>query len=44
VLPEGGLDRAFDRFQEVANHRRQVDDEDLREICDMAQSGCVSDA
>ena len=44
VITEGGLDRAFDRFQEVANHRRQVDDEDLREICDMAQSGCVSDA
>ncbi len=36
VLPEGGLDRAFDRFQEVANHRRQIDDEDLREICEVA--------
>ncbi len=43
VLPEGGLARAFDRFQEVANHRRQIDDEDLREICDVAESGCAFD-
>jgi 2-isopropylmalate synthase len=32
-LPEDGLDRAFDRFQEVANHCPFVDDDALREIC-----------
>jgi len=32
-LPGDGLDRAFDRFQELANRKREVGDEDLRRIC-----------
>ena len=32
-LPPGGIDRAFRRFQELANRKREVDDEDLRAIC-----------
>ncbi len=32
-LPGDCLDRAFDRFQELANHMREVGDEDLRRIC-----------
>ena len=32
-LPGDGLDRAFERFQELANHTREVGDEDLRRIC-----------
>ena len=32
-IPLDGLDRAFDRFQAVANHKRIVDDDDLRAIC-----------
>ena len=33
VLPVDTLDRAFDRFQELANHKPEVDDDDLRRIC-----------
>jgi 2-isopropylmalate synthase len=32
-LPGDGLDRAFDRFQQLANRKREVGDEDLRRIC-----------
>ncbi len=32
-LPGDCLDRAFDRFQELANRKREVGDEDLRRIC-----------
>jgi 2-isopropylmalate synthase len=32
-LPGDCLDRAFDRFQELANGKREVGDEDLRRIC-----------
>ena len=31
-IPVDALDRAFDRFQELANHKRIVDDGDLRAI------------
>jgi len=32
-LPADGLDRAFERFQELANHQRTVEDHDLRALC-----------
>jgi 2-isopropylmalate synthase len=32
-VPAIDLDRAFDRFQELANRQRVVEDEDLRRIC-----------
>ncbi len=32
-LPGDRLDRAFERFQELANRVREVADEDLRRIC-----------
>jgi hypothetical protein len=32
-LPPGGLERAFSRFQEMANGKPVVNDDDLRAIC-----------
>jgi hypothetical protein len=35
-LPGDSFSRAFDRFQALANDRREIVDADLREICDGA--------
>jgi 2-isopropylmalate synthase len=35
-MPPGRIDRAFRRFQELANRKREVGDDDLRAICAVA--------